>query len=833
MQLTTRTPLALMLGVLTMAGEASAEKRAYTEISDAAVVTVADATLPEQTAANELAHYLSQIIGKTIEVIREADFDGDRPGIYVGWTQFARLHGATPEKLPVDAFRITGAGGNLMLCGSRPRGTFYAVAQYLEDWYGVRWFTAQGEELVPEHDRLKIPHIDRVFAPAFASRDLMAPYRLGPEGDERLDRWLAFNRVNGTATDMHGASGPSARFGGTYYPQLGLFVHNMIHVFMQPAKYMGEHPGYFALRTDGTRYRNGLCMTDSGLRAQFLVELREMLAKSPGEKLVSISPSDGGAACHCDNCSARTGPWGLMGYVPVPSYLDLVNYLARGIRDDYPDVRLEYLAYGRGEWYAPHPDPTKVCERNVIVRYAPIHKYHWDPIDSPLNQPWLDILEAWKTRADTVRIWEYPFHHGGWPTIFPMSRTPAGDAGLREWVKAAVKDPAVAQAGWCLTLTTETSSDARHYVNINGYGATDTYEAPTLTVVCQTPAGRTVTREIVLAKSDLSFLSDSGMGSYQIQNEHTAAEIRGSAASAGSTSFALVRFDLSDIPGNALITDASLRLQKCGEQDVISDETFAVYAVPRGQLWGPAVTDSISDRSLFTLPAPKALPGFGPAEPLLPQPNTFNILRALRIYKARGVEGMFLETNSPGISSMHCMADMHYWVFARAMWDRTNSPETIVMDFCTNYYRAAGASVFKYLELLEEAYTDDPVKLRVHIGCMAQQTFFTKDFAVEAQALFDQGEALVSSDPVLLARHRRARMDLDLATLFYLNRFTEEYRGQHGNLTGFPFDRRLLADRYAAARTQLMSDFYPDKLAAEQQTVRDLLLRAERMPSRW
>lgn len=825
----------LIMATAVFAGEDPADQSPVTEIADAAVVLAVDSVAPEETAARELAQYLLRITGRQVEVMREREFDGETPGIYVGWTQFARRHGCTPEGLPMDAFRIKSAGKNLILCGNRPRGTFYAVAQYLEDWYGVRWFTVQGEELVPPHDSLRIPETDRVFKPAFASRDLMAPHELSPAGDERLERWLAFNRINGPASDMHGASGPSERFGGTYYPQLGLFVHNMSHVFIRPDEHFDQHPEYYALHSDGTRSPRALCMTNAKMRAQFLVELRELLAKEPEKRqcLISISPADGAAYCSCADCTATTGPWAQMGYILNPSYLELVNYLARSIREEHPDARLEYLAYGRAEWYAPHPDPKKRPESNVIVRYAPIHKYHWGPIDCELNKPWMDILKAWRTRTDSLRVWDYPHHYGFGASIFPRSYSAMGDSGLRKWVESAVRDPDVAAAGWCLTLTAGTGSEAKHYVNVNGYGAFDMYESPTLTVVYRTTGGDERTVDLAITKSDISFLTESGSGTYHLQNQHTAAEISGSPTSQGAKSIALLRFDVSGIPREASIVDARFRLQKCGEEGVASDGTFAVHELPRGQAWGPGVLGRISDKPLSILPAPKGLQGFGGYDALMPQPNTFTVLRNLGIYRTNGMNGIFLETDARGLSSLHCMADLHYWVFARGMWDQTHSPDEIVWDFCSKYYGAGGGSVFNYLKLLERAYVNDPVRLRIHLGNMALQRFFGLDFAIEAHFLFDQAEKTAGTDEVLLERLRRARMDLDVATLFYLNRFREEYREKHGTLRDFPFDRQHLADRYYSARMQLMSRFYPNKAEAEEKAVKELLLAAKGMPNHW
>ena len=102
------------------------------------IVLCDNAIEAEKTAADQLAHYLNKTTGTTFPIVRESDMDARQPGIYLGWTRFARQHELNPESLSIDEFVIQDEGESLVLCGSRPRGTLYAVGEFLERFCDVR-----------------------------------------------------------------------------------------------------------------------------------------------------------------------------------------------------------------------------------------------------------------------------------------------------------------------------------------------------------------------------------------------------------------------------------------------------------------------------------------------------------------------------------------------------------------------------------------------------------------------------------------------------------------------------------------------------------------------
>ena len=90
--------------------------------------------------------------------------------------------------------------------------------------------------------------------------------------------------------------------------------------------------------------------------------------------------------CQCTNCQAiaqaeesECGP-----------LLDFVNYLADGIKDQYPEVYIDTLAYQ----YTQKAPKTIRPRDNVIVRLCDTESDPTQPITSPANRPSASIYPA-------------------------------------------------------------------------------------------------------------------------------------------------------------------------------------------------------------------------------------------------------------------------------------------------------------------------------------------------------------------------------------------------------------------------------------------------------
>ena len=377
------------------------------------IVLCDDAIEAERMAAEELVHYLKETTGATFPVISESKADAGQPGIYLGWTRFARRHGVEPETLGVDEFVIQSEGESLVLCGSRPRGTLYAVGEFLERFCDVRWLTFYGEDYVKPRKELVIPAVSIRQKPAFVVRDLM----LGgyPGGfhrsallSDKEDRAHVFLRLNGHSRTLHGLSLPSDKW-RIQERWKGPHLAHTLQAYLPPAKFFESNPEYFGL-VDGKRVKDAqICLTSEEVRQVFLQRLLDRIA-AEGDGIYSISAQEHLKQCRCESCRALMEREGTF----AAPLIDFVNYLADGIRDQHSNVLLETLAY---QFTFVPPKTMRVAD-NVIVRLGHLNRHFFEPMVSPYNKAGKTCWREWREITKHLALWGYPGFHIQIP-LFP------------------------------------------------------------------------------------------------------------------------------------------------------------------------------------------------------------------------------------------------------------------------------------------------------------------------------------------------------------------------------------------------------------------------------
>jgi hypothetical protein len=380
----------------------------------AVIVLSENADPGERTAAKELADYLEKITGGTFPVYTEGQIPaGGKACVLVGGTQFAREHGIDAAALAPEHWIIRTVASHLVLAGGRPRGTLYAAYHFLEDVADVHWWNPF-EESAPRKPALAAENLDRQGEPAFRYRDI---YMLYCSDGGRFAARSRLNRQGDVPID--GAYGGEMGYGPPYH------VHTF-SAYIQPDKYFKDHPEWFPL-INGARAREQLCLTQPELRRVFLEKLKQYIETSretakqqgrPAPRVFSVSQNDCTGMCQCDACQAiakaedsEAGP-----------LLDFVNYLADGIRDPYPDVWVDTLAYMMTQ----KPPKTIRPRDNVIIRLCDTDSNFTKPITDAENTPFRECLLSWAGIAKNLRVWDYavtyaPYYGLPLPTVHTYS----------------------------------------------------------------------------------------------------------------------------------------------------------------------------------------------------------------------------------------------------------------------------------------------------------------------------------------------------------------------------------------------------------------------------
>ena len=265
-----------------------------------------------------------------------------------------------------EGYSIHNAPGKLSIIGHGPRGILYGVYGFLEKYLDVHHFapgvTTWGEGA-------EIGEINESFSPIFEYRQ--DSFYLGEDDLE----WRIANRVN-----THKSEDP--RHGG-YMKWAGRFVHTMEEVTGCPQHLQP-------------------CLSDPEVTKKAIEYTRNVLKKDPMVKLVSISQNDNERYCECERCAAIDAEEGSH----MGTLLRVVNAVAADIKDDYPDVAIETLAYRHTRNI---PKITKPLP-NVVIRLCPFEACFTHPLSGGAcsrNRKFVKDLEDWNSICDRIYIWDY------------------------------------------------------------------------------------------------------------------------------------------------------------------------------------------------------------------------------------------------------------------------------------------------------------------------------------------------------------------------------------------------------------------------------------------
>lgn len=378
----------------------------------------------EEFAAAELSSLLNRITGAAFPIQQEVP--GQAPpdkAIFIGQTDFAArllpdIAAATP-----DQWFIRSAGEHLVLSGGRPRGTLYAVYEFLEQELGCRWFD-QHNEIIPKRTDLSIKPIDKSGEPWFRERHI---YTALPD----TPAYQLFR------TRLKDTRPKPAKYG--FGCSLGTHT-----AWTYSRNFPADKPEYLAMNANGERPPSTsgqgpgqICLTHPGAREHVLEQLRQRIRKNHQEaeaasdgreaqRVFAINQNDTHFICHCPTCQALSEQQ----QADSGAQVDFINFLADQIKAEFPDVLLETWAYSNTI-----KPPAEIRPReNVQIRVIQLNgewssdargKKNWAPEwypdlfrprSHPVNRQALELLLQWSRISHHLGIWGYWLQYN---TSFP------------------------------------------------------------------------------------------------------------------------------------------------------------------------------------------------------------------------------------------------------------------------------------------------------------------------------------------------------------------------------------------------------------------------------
>lgn len=390
-------PMICAVLVALIAGPAGAELLLAAGGASAYTIVLPDEPTPEERhAAEELAHYLQAATGAELPVVgATAAPAGTR--VLIG----AAALEVAPDvaELAGDAFVVRSVGDDLVLAGNPPRGTLYAVYDFLEREVGIRWFNWYGEEYVPDRATLSVGEIDRREEAAFVARDIY--FHRNAQEREMRD-FILRGRVTGPATS---ALLSEEGYGGSVHKYGGRGVHTLF-TYISPEDHFDAHPEWFSLLGD-KRQAKQLCFSNPELREAMTDAILARCAKDTGVRNISISAQDtGGEFCECDDCRAIAAREECSG---GPLY-DYIVEVADAVAEQYPDVFITTLAYRHNQ--SERPPATLQMPENVIIIFAPIDANFAAALEHPSNAETFANISSWPERCEHLWVWYYTNPYG-------------------------------------------------------------------------------------------------------------------------------------------------------------------------------------------------------------------------------------------------------------------------------------------------------------------------------------------------------------------------------------------------------------------------------------
>lgn len=385
------------------------------------IIVSKDATESELYAARELQTYLSKI-GSIVIPIKYCGEGLKGKRIIVGYnSDVKRLLPEVTKPMPDDeAFFYKNSDGDIVILGGCERGTMYGVFAFLENEFGIRWYT-ETSTVVPQRRSYSFSCLQFSDAPAISVRNMMY-------SEIRDKEFRVHNRLNGRIRTA--PYKPWFQQGGGYTSLEG----HTLSFIMPVDEYFKSHPEYFALRNGK---RNGEktqpCFSNPDVLRVCTNNLLKIMRERPEFNSYAVSAFDNSENCECVKCKAAISRMG--SYTDL--VLDFVNKIAKSVESEFPDKKLQYSAYR-----STRQPPLSVKPRhNVSVSIStiePCHVHGFEHCNSEDAKQITKELMEWRKISNEIDIWDYACDFSAFNIPFPNFY--ALQANLKFYQKLGIKN---------------------------------------------------------------------------------------------------------------------------------------------------------------------------------------------------------------------------------------------------------------------------------------------------------------------------------------------------------------------------------------------------------
>ncbi|MCC6487028.1 MAG: DUF4838 domain-containing protein [Candidatus Hydrogenedentes bacterium] len=351
-------------------------------------------------AAEELQTYVERISGARLDM-RTGREGLSGAAILVGPGKAVRDLGVDvpsgfTSNMNEEGYVIRTINSTLILAGNEEgpyRGTLFAVYDFLES-IGCRWFfPGPYGEVIPKHETIAVPDVDRTERPDFRFRNIWysgwMPVR--EDDSKNLALWLDRNRM-------------------TSLSNLSLPGDGTITRLAPAEQYFESHPQIYAIDEKGERMKDMLCLSEPEAVRIAVNTITDEFREHPESMTFGFAPPDGHPRCYCDKCKASIPGFSGKGY-GEPSLSDqwfsFANAVAKEVYKEFPDRWL--LTNGYANRVLP-PEGVGPLSPNLGIQSALLDACTLHSIGDAhcwQRQVYKGVLDRWTRDLNGVFIYDY------------------------------------------------------------------------------------------------------------------------------------------------------------------------------------------------------------------------------------------------------------------------------------------------------------------------------------------------------------------------------------------------------------------------------------------
>ena len=321
------------------------------------------------------------------------------------------------EKFQDDTIYILVKDNYVVLDGGK-RGKLYAVYEFLERFWGVRFYAPEKYKTPYTRD-VEIKDCEIIYTPPFKIRKVFCT-------DNRWSReFCARNRVNASCVTLG-----LENFGGSIdFANPG--CHTTFRKFLVPSDPdvgFEAHPEYYSysptlgkrvarhyVNSYGHQWGEGeICWTNPDVINIIIEKFKKWVLNDPAKSIFSISMNDWGPYCQCEECTRIANEQAVDGEPRwIAPILYCLNKVGKAIKEwQKTDERvkdrkilIETLAYHQA---TKAPKDMKI-EDNIVIRFCTnVCNYcQFDDPNCPVNVKQNKDMEEWSKVTDNLYLWDY------------------------------------------------------------------------------------------------------------------------------------------------------------------------------------------------------------------------------------------------------------------------------------------------------------------------------------------------------------------------------------------------------------------------------------------